>query len=171
MSAIEDTRKLLQDFVAPEFRELKAQIVAGKEATQLRFDAADAKIDEVDARLSAKIDHVDAKLTAQIEQVDTKLTAQIEQVDAKLTAQIDHVDAKLTAQIEQVDAKLTAQIEQVDAKLTAKLDQLDLKFMARTELILARMESQHMAVLNALSIDKRLDRLERQAKPPESNAA
>jgi hypothetical protein len=39
MSVIEDTRKLLQDFLAPEMRELSALVDALEARTDARFDA------------------------------------------------------------------------------------------------------------------------------------
>jgi outer membrane murein-binding lipoprotein Lpp len=41
MSVIEDTRKLLQDFLAPELRELSARVDALEERMNARFDAAE----------------------------------------------------------------------------------------------------------------------------------
>jgi outer membrane murein-binding lipoprotein Lpp len=41
MSVIEDTRRLLQDFLAPELRELSARVDALEERMTARFDAAD----------------------------------------------------------------------------------------------------------------------------------
>jgi|HubBroStandDraft_1064217.scaffolds.fasta_scaffold51397_3 hypothetical protein len=39
MSVIEDTRKLLQDFLAPELRELFARVDALEERMQIRFQS------------------------------------------------------------------------------------------------------------------------------------
>jgi len=41
MSAIEDTRKLLQDFLAPELRELSARVDALEARMDARFDSAE----------------------------------------------------------------------------------------------------------------------------------
>jgi hypothetical protein len=41
MSVIEDTRKLLQDFLAPELRELTARVDALEARMDARFDAAE----------------------------------------------------------------------------------------------------------------------------------
>jgi hypothetical protein len=53
MSVIEYTRKLLQDFLAPELRELSVRIDALEERMQARFDALekgmDARFREVEA--------------------------------------------------------------------------------------------------------------------------
>jgi len=45
MSVIEDTRKLLQDFLAPELRELTARIDALEEKIDARFRGVDSRFD------------------------------------------------------------------------------------------------------------------------------
>lgn len=45
MSVIEDTRKLLQDFLAPELRELSARVEALEERMNMRFDAVEKGVD------------------------------------------------------------------------------------------------------------------------------
>jgi tetrahydromethanopterin S-methyltransferase subunit G len=41
MGAIEDTRKVLQDFLSPEIREIKARLDALKKRMDERFDSAE----------------------------------------------------------------------------------------------------------------------------------
>jgi hypothetical protein len=53
MSVIEDTRKLLQDFLAPELRELTARIEALEEHADTRFKGVDARFDAAE-RLAAE---------------------------------------------------------------------------------------------------------------------
>jgi len=45
MSVIEDTRKLLQDFLAPELRELTARVDALEARMDARFDALEKRMD------------------------------------------------------------------------------------------------------------------------------
>jgi hypothetical protein len=51
MGAIEDTRKLLQDFPAPELRELTARVDALEARMDARFDTLEKR---VDARFDAE---------------------------------------------------------------------------------------------------------------------
>jgi hypothetical protein len=44
MSVIEDTRKLLQDFLAPELRELSGRVDALEERMNARFDAFEKEV-------------------------------------------------------------------------------------------------------------------------------
>jgi len=57
MSVIEDTRKLLQDFLAPELRELTARVDALENRMSDRFDTLERRMD---ARFVALDDHTDA---------------------------------------------------------------------------------------------------------------
>jgi predicted nucleic acid-binding Zn-ribbon protein len=59
MGAIEDTRKVLQDFLAPEMREVRARL----DALERRFDGTDRKIDDVDRRAEKRHDEVMRALT------------------------------------------------------------------------------------------------------------
>jgi uncharacterized coiled-coil DUF342 family protein len=54
MGAIEDTRKVLQDFLAPEMREIRARL----DALEKRFDGLDHKLDDVDRRAEKRHDTV-----------------------------------------------------------------------------------------------------------------
>jgi len=62
MSVIDDTRKLLQDFVTPEFQSLKAELKSVEEKSKLRDDALSDKIDLKFDLLVAKIDGLSASL-------------------------------------------------------------------------------------------------------------
>ena len=46
MSVIEDTRRLVQDFLAPELRELKARVDALEKRMDERFDSFETRMDE-----------------------------------------------------------------------------------------------------------------------------
>lgn len=54
MGAIDDTRKVLQDFLAPELRAISARL----DAIEKRFDGLDRKVDEVDRRAEKRHDDV-----------------------------------------------------------------------------------------------------------------
>jgi hypothetical protein len=54
MSVIEDSRKVLQDFMAPELRGIAARL----DALEKRGDSLDRKIDEVDRRAEKRHDQL-----------------------------------------------------------------------------------------------------------------
>jgi hypothetical protein len=55
MSVVEDLRKLLEDLVTPDLKELRASLKANDESSKLRDDALSAKIDNKFELLSALI--------------------------------------------------------------------------------------------------------------------
>ncbi len=54
MSVIEDSRKIMQDFLAPELRAIPVRL----DALEKRFDSLDRKIDDVDRRAEKRHDVV-----------------------------------------------------------------------------------------------------------------
>jgi hypothetical protein len=56
MSVIEDTRKLLQDFLAPELRELSARVDALEERMHARFETLEKRVDTRFETLGVRMD-------------------------------------------------------------------------------------------------------------------
>jgi hypothetical protein len=54
MSVIEDSRKVMQDFLAPELRAISARL----DALEQRYGSLDHKIDEVDRRAEKRHDQL-----------------------------------------------------------------------------------------------------------------
>ncbi len=83
MGIIEETRQLLQDFVAPEMRSLDA-----------RMSALEEKIESLKTNVEQQIGALDAKLDRQIGALDAKLDRQVDALNAKLDRQVDAINAK-----------------------------------------------------------------------------
>jgi hypothetical protein len=47
MSAVEDVRKALQDFLAPELREIKGQLAAMEEINRIRHDYLVQRLEQI----------------------------------------------------------------------------------------------------------------------------
>jgi hypothetical protein len=78
MGTVEDIRKVLQDFLAPELRAVTA-----------RFDAIDQRFDAVDQRFDALFKIMDARFEAmsnRFDAVDTKLAFLEKGTDTKLAS-------------------------------------------------------------------------------------
>ena len=76
MSAVEDVRKAIQDFLAPELRTISARLDAIGKVMEVRFESMDVKFASVDVKLDSlgkQIQTVDEKLD--IERRLTKLEA------------------------------------------------------------------------------------------------
>jgi len=68
MSVIDDTRKLLQDFLAPELRELTARVDALENRMNDRFDSiekrTDARFDTLEKRIDSRFVALDDRTDA-----------------------------------------------------------------------------------------------------------
>jgi peptidoglycan hydrolase CwlO-like protein len=84
MGAVEDTRKILQDFLAPELREIKVRL----DVVEKRVDGVDRKIDKLDE----KIDRVSESLNSKIDMVGGTLNAKIEKLNEKIDRLEDKFD-------------------------------------------------------------------------------
>lgn len=72
MSVIEDTRKLLQDFLTPELRELSARVDALEERMHARFETLEKR--------------ADTRFETLEEQVDTRFETFEKRIDARFDA-------------------------------------------------------------------------------------
>ena len=59
---IGSVRQALQDFLAPELRQHRAELVAIRVELNAKIEAVDSKIDAVESRLDSKINVVDSKV-------------------------------------------------------------------------------------------------------------
>jgi hypothetical protein len=68
MSVIEDTRKLIQDFLAPELRSISARLDAFEQRVDDRFRDLAARIDANEGRAGDRFRDLDAKISGQHQQ-------------------------------------------------------------------------------------------------------
>jgi hypothetical protein len=59
---IGSVRQTLQDFLAPELRQQRAELVSIRVELNAKIEAIDSKIDAVESRLDSKINVVDSKV-------------------------------------------------------------------------------------------------------------
>jgi tetrahydromethanopterin S-methyltransferase subunit G len=88
MSVIEDTRKLLQDFLAPELKELSVRLDAIEKRIDERFAALDQRIDAE----SKSAERIAAERHSQLMQAITRLADYYE-----LRERISRIEARETA--------------------------------------------------------------------------
>jgi uncharacterized protein YicC (UPF0701 family) len=75
-SVYESVRQAIGDILAPQLEEIKGEL----KAVRSEIGRLDAKIDNVDAKVTARIDGLDAKLSARIDGLDGKLSTRIDMV-------------------------------------------------------------------------------------------
>lgn len=102
MSVIEDTRQVIQDFIAPQLKSLEVKVTDLETSVSQRFTSAEAV---------AKARH--EALTAQIAQIEAVTNARHE----GLLAQMDARHAALTAQIAQLANTVASNNDSVLQKL------------------------------------------------------
>ena len=129
MGVIEDSRKLVQDFLAPELR-----------AISVRVEALEKKVDEVDGRAEkrhvvalAKIDDVErraekrhAEVLGIIGDLERRTDKRFEQVDKRFE-QVDKRFEQIDKRFEQVDKRfeqVDKRFEQMGAHFDTRFDQL-----------------------------------------------
>lgn len=111
MSVIEDTRKMMQDFLAPELRQISARL----DGLEKRLESSDRKIDQVDLRAEKR--HVEA---------NTKM----DQVKQRAEKRHEHLSARL----DEADRKAERRHDEVMMALRSAADTSDIKVrLARVE--------------------------------------
>ncbi len=74
MGAVEETRKMVHDFLAPELREIKARLEALEATTKARFDAVQVQFASLEETMKARFDAQDKIMAAQHAAVMSALT-------------------------------------------------------------------------------------------------
>jgi tetrahydromethanopterin S-methyltransferase subunit G len=85
MSVIEDTRKVAQDFLAPELRAISARL----DALEQRLGGVDRKIDERCGSLDRKVDERCGSLDRKVDEVDRRAEKRHDQVMAAIAGLAD----------------------------------------------------------------------------------
>lgn len=83
MSTVEDVRKIIQDFLAPELRTISARLEGLEKVMSVKFESVDVKLGALDERLAG----VDTKVGVKLD----SLSRQIQGIDEKLD-----IDRRLT---------------------------------------------------------------------------
>ena len=70
---IGSVRQVIQDFLAPELRQHRAELVSIRGELSAKIEAVESKIGAVETRLDSKIDAVESRLESKINVVDSKV--------------------------------------------------------------------------------------------------
>jgi len=84
MGAVDETRKLVQDFLAPELREIKVRIEALEETTKSRFEAVSARINALEQTTKAHFDAAEQTTKARFDSAEQTTRSQHSEVMAAL---------------------------------------------------------------------------------------
>ncbi len=160
MGVIEDSRKVLQDFLAPELRAIAVRLDALEKriderfaetdkTSKMRFDAVDQRFAEADKTSKVRFDAVDQRFA---------------EADKTSKVRFDAVDRRLA----EADKTSKVRFDAVDQRLgefNKRMDALE----RQTEAVDRRAEARHQEVMSAIrqvldlnAIQQRLARLESQ---------
>jgi len=70
---IGSVRQVMQDFLAPELRQHRAELVSIRGELSAKIEVVESKIGAVETRLDSKIDAVESRLESKINVVDSKV--------------------------------------------------------------------------------------------------
>ncbi len=113
MSLIDDTRKVLQDVIAPDLKAINVRLDAVERVMNLRFEQVDKRFEQVDKRF------------------------------------------------EQMDKRMDERFAQNEKLTLAKFDQV----LARIELLTSVVTGNHEAEMNAMDLNRRMERIEMSIAP------
>jgi len=103
---VQSVRQLLQDFIAPELRELKSDV-----------KGLDLKIDSESKSLTAKIDTETKSLAAKIDTETKSLAAKIDSETARLEEKIASESRQLGADFKRLESKMDSGFAQLHSML------------------------------------------------------
>jgi outer membrane murein-binding lipoprotein Lpp len=146
MGAVEETRKLAQDFLAPELREIKSRIEALESTTGTRFEALDTKMDARFEAVGAHFATVDIRIRA----LEENLGARIQALDENVSLRSAALEQRLNHRID----TLQAQIGSLEHDMKA----MEVTGAARHETVMGALT--HLT--NYFVLSERLARLEAQ---------
>jgi chromosome segregation ATPase len=89
MGAVEDTRKVLRDFLAPELREIKVRL----DVLEKRADGVERKIDKLDEKVN-KLDERIGGLEATFDLLDRRSEQRHEMVMMALNRLVDYTEVR-----------------------------------------------------------------------------
>jgi hypothetical protein len=90
MSVVEDSRKVLQDFVAPELRAISVRLDVLEKRFEERFQLSEKRFDE-------RFQHLEKRFDEKLEASEKRLGQRIDFLDKRLDGleqKIDHVDRR-----------------------------------------------------------------------------
>jgi predicted nuclease with TOPRIM domain len=77
-------RQVIQDFLAPELRQHRAELVSLRGELAAKIEAVESKIGAVETRLESKIDAVASRLDSKIDAVESRFDRKINVLENKI---------------------------------------------------------------------------------------
>ena len=117
---IGSVRQVIQDFLAPELRQHRAELVA------IRGELG-TKIDSVESRLDSKIDSLGERLDGKIESLEERLDGKIESVEARLDGHIEALKSEMRSGFTALGAALENAVLRGELSTTREIADLRIR--------------------------------------------
>ncbi len=116
MSLIDDTRKVLQDVVAPDLKAINVRLDAVERVMNLRFEQVDERFEQIGKRF---------------EQMDRRIDERFAQSEKLTLAKFDQVLARIELLTNVVSANHQAEMKAMD--LDRRMERIELSMAPKTE--------------------------------------
>jgi hypothetical protein len=107
---IGSVRQTLQDFLAPELRQHRAELVSIRGELSAKIEAVESKIGAVETRLDSKIDAVESRLDSKIEVLKSEVRSGFSTLGAALENAVLRGELSTTREI----ADLRIRVERLE---------------------------------------------------------
>ena len=116
MSIIDDTRKVLQDVIAPDLKAINVRLDAVERVMNLRFEQVDKRFEQIDKRF----EQMDKRMDERFAQNENLTLAKFDQVLARIELLTGVVTANHQAEMRAMD--LDRRMERLELSVAPKLE-------------------------------------------------
>ena len=116
MSIIDDTRKVLQDVIAPDLKAINVRLDAVERVMNLRFEQVDKRFEQIDKRF----EQIDKRMDERFAQNENLTLAKFDQVLARIEVLTGVVTANHQAEMRAMD--LDRRMERLELSVAPKLE-------------------------------------------------
>ena len=123
MSVIDDTRKVLQDVIAPDLKAINVRLDAVERVMNLRFEQVDKQFEQVDKRfeqIEKRFDQFEKRMDERFAQSEKLTLAKFDQLLSRIELLTSVMGANHEAQMHAMD--LNRRMERIESSMAPKLE-------------------------------------------------
>lgn len=127
MSVIDDTRKVLQDVIAPDLKAINVRLDAVERVMNLRFEQVDERFEQIGKRIDERFAQVDKRF----EQMDKRMDERFAQSEKLTLAKFDQVLARIELLTSVVSANHESEMKAMN--LDRRMERIELSMAPKLE--------------------------------------
>ncbi len=127
MSVIDDTRKVLQDVIAPDLKAINVRLDAVERVMNLRFEQVDEHFEQIGKRMDERFAQVDKRF----EQMDKRMDERFAQSEKLTLAKFDQVLARIELLTSVVSANHESEMKAMN--LERRMERIELSMAPKLE--------------------------------------